>query len=608
MAKFKHLHKVLKEGYGIIHGLDRWKLPIMLLNALLNAALPFIAIILSAEIINRLAAGDAFHDTLIFAIISLVIIFILTIFNDTIAMTNEIRLNKCHRLYEFKKSEAMMDMEFSELENPKLSALRSRLELHERQGFGLWSLFYDTETFFRGFLTAALSLLLLLPTLLVTDVIPVLWFIAFVCVSIIFSVLAALYKKYVDGKLNAALKDDSTRSVEWLQSREIFLTNPIKYSDGKDIRIFGFQGAIRECLKKSLHFLISIRQKTDATLSSLADGLGGAIMALIMGSSFIFVAVFATGGGMPLGTVILTASLTYRLVQAIMQQITAFGRICAITESLQLYVEFTSPKSVQSTGATRFAETEDCGHIIEFKNVSFKYPGNETYALKNFTFKFEPGKRLAVVGMNGSGKTTMIKLLCRLYDPTEGEILLNGVNIQEYDVTEYRRIFSVVFQDFMLFSFTLGEVLAASATYDESRAEDCLIKVGLGERYSEMSDGLKTYLYKDYDDGVELSGGEAQKAALARALYKNAPFIVLDEPTAALDPISEFEIYSKFNEIVEDKTAIFISHRLSSCRFCDDIAVFHEGELIQRGNHDTLVSDENGKYFEMWNAQAQYYS
>ena len=202
----------------------------------------------------------------------------------------------------------------------------------------------------------------------------------------------------------------------------------------------------------------------------------------------------------------------------------------------------------------------------------------------------------------------MIKLLCRLYDPTEGEITLNGIDIRKYDYQEYMRLFSVVFQDFKLFALPLGQNVAASTEVDADRAEECLVKSGFSERLRELPLGLDTCLYKDFDaDGVSISGGEAQKIALARALYKDAPFIVLDEPTAALDPIAEFEVYSRFNEIIEDKTTVFISHRLSSCRFCDDIAVFHEGRLVQRGSHQQLLADKDGKYAELWNAQAQYY-
>jgi len=170
-------------------------------------------------------------------------------------------------------------------------------------------------------------------------------------------------------------------------------------------------------------------------------------------------------------------------------------------------------------------------------------------------------------------------------------------------------IYSVVFQDFRLLSAPVGENVAAKLSYEEKQVRMCLDGAGFGKRLSEWEEGLNTYLYKNFDEnGIDISGGEAQKIALARALYKNAAFIILDEPTAALDPIAEFEVYSRMNDIVVGKTAVFISHRLSSCRFCQNIAVFHEGEIVQRGSHDELVADENGKYFELWNAQAQYYT
>ena len=223
--------------------------------------------------------------------------------------------------------------------------------------------------------------------------------------------------------------------------------------------------------------------------------------------------------------------------------------------------------------------------------------------------KFRVGERLAVVGENGSGKTTFIKLLCRLYDPTEGTILLNGIDIpQVRTTTSTSRCSRVVFQDFQLLSFSLGQNVAAAVQYNPERAKACLQKAGFGDRLAQLPDGLETKLYKDFDEkGVQISGGEAQKIALARALYKDAPFVVLDEPTAALDPIAEMEVYEKFNEIVGDRTAVYISHRLSSCRFCDSIAVFDHGSIIQRGTHESLLQNEDGKYFALWNAQAQYY-
>ena len=170
-------------------------------------------------------------------------------------------------------------------------------------------------------------------------------------------------------------------------------------------------------------------------------------------------------------------------------------------------------------------------------------------------------------------------------------------------------IFSVVFQDFRLFAFSLGENVASDAKYSHARATSCLKEAGFENRLAKLPQGLDTALYHDFDPaGVEISGGEAQKIAIARALYKNAPFIVLDEPTAALDPISEYEVYRRFNDISGGKTAIYISHRLASCRFCDEILVFHEGAIVQHGTHEALLAESNGKYAELWNAQAQYYT
>lgn len=184
---------------------------------------------------------------------------------------------------------------------------------------------------------------------------------------------------------------------------------------------------------------------------------------------------------------------------------------------------------------------------------------------------------------------------------------MNGVDIRKFRQEEYLKLFSVVFQDFKLFSLPLGENVAASCDYDDRKVVDCLEKANFGERLKGMKEGAGTYLYKDYEDGVEVSGGEAQKIAIARAVCKDAPFVLLDEPTAALDPLSEYEIYTSFDRIVGSKTAIYISHRLSSCRFCERIAVFHQGQMVQTGSHEELLKDKNGKYWELWSAQAQYY-
>ncbi len=247
-------------------------------------------------------------------------------------------------------------------------------------------------------------------------------------------------------------------------------------------------------------------------------------------------------------------------------------------------------------------------HVIEFSHVSFKYPRSEQYVLKDINLKITSGEHLSVVGLNGAGKTTFIKLLCRLYDVTEGEILIDGINIKEYSEEEYRKLFAVVFQDFQLFAFSLRDNIALCDTAREDEVNRVLELSGFYEDAQKLPQGLDTMLYKSFDEkGTELSGGQQQKTAIARALYKNAPIVILDEPTAALDPVAEYDIYRRFDTLVGGKTAIYISHRLSSCKFCDRIAVFAENTIKEYGTHDELVDKKNGIYAELFAAQAQYY-
>lgn len=341
----------------------------------------------------------------------------------------------------------------------------------------------------------------------------------------------------------------------------------------------------------------------------LFNAAGAAASVLFTGIVYTFVCLKALAGAFGLGSVTQYVASVTKVSSGMSSLVSIIGLMCNNTPFLEQTYEYLDIPNKMYQGSLTVEKRHDRNYQVEFRNVSFKYPGSDNYALRNVNMKFEIGKRLAVVGMNGSGKTTFIKLLCRLYDPTEGEILLNGIDIRKYNYREYMDIFSVVFQDFQLLSLKLGENVAGKVDYDKELVIDCLEKAGFADRFIKMKDGTETYLYKDYNkEGVDVSGGEAQKIAIARALYKDAPFIVLDEPTAALDPIAEAEIYSKFDEIAGDKTAIYISHRLSSCKFCDEIAVFHEGAVIQQGSHSELVADEKGKYYELWHAQAQYYT
>lgn len=323
---------------------------------------------------------------------------------------------------------------------------------------------------------------------------------------------------------------------------------------------------------------------------------------------FLFVAAKVYIGVFGLGSFLLYQATIVRFVSAVSSFASEFGNLRFNNQYLIKVYEFLDLPNEMYKGTLAVEKRDDIDYEIEFRDVSFKYPRTETWALRHVNMKFKIGDKLAIVGENGSGKTTFIKLLCRLYDPTEGKILLNGIDITRYRYDEYMALFSVVFQDYALFQFPLAANVAASFDWDAERVRDCLVRAGMEDKLDGLERGIETPIGRDYDsEGVDFSGGEMQKIALARALYKDAPFVILDEPTAALDPIAEAAVYENFNTLTQNKTSVFISHRLSSCRFCDKIAVFDHGMLVQEGTHEALVGEAGGKYAELWHAQAKYY-
>ena len=385
---------------------------------------------------------------------------------------------------------------------------------------------------------------------------------------------------------------------------------PIRKETRLDVRIYDQQSILSNLLSTDKTFTY------DGAFGQASRGPIGIRSALALGSTaittgfiYLFTCLKAWAGAFDVGSLTQYVGAATALANAIFCLLQTYGSLQANSEHLETTFRYLDLPNAMYQGSLTTEKRADRNYQVEFKNVSFKYPGSEAWALRNVSMKFQIGKRLAIVGENGSGKTTFIKLLCRLYDPQEGEILLNGIDIRKYRYDDYMGIFSIVFQDFQLISQSLGSNVAGSIDYDPQRVKQALADAGFGPRLESLPKGLDTQLYKDYgEDGIEVSGGEAQKIAIARALYKDAPFIILDEPTAALDPMAEAEIYAKFNEISGDKTAIYISHRLSSCKFCDEILVFDRGSILQQGTHEALLEQASGKYAQLWNAQAQYYT
>lgn len=373
----------------------------------------------------------------------------------------------------------------------------------------------------------------------------------------------------------------------------------------KDQRLFQMESLFLKYYKENIRML-SVYMNW-GKLNGVLNGMLSVMMNLFAASSYIYVGYQAICGTISIGSVLLYAGTIQRFVSYIIDMVANYNSIKFHADFLNEYSKFINRENVHYTGTLPIEKRSDNKYEFEFKNVSFKYPNTDLYVLKNINLKLNVGDKLAVVGRNGAGKTTLIKLLCRLYEPTEGEILLNGINVEKYDYNEYTTIFSPVFQDFAMFSIPLDENVACSDEIDEEKLSECLQKVGIAGRVNAMKDKEHTLLYHTNGEGVEISGGEAQKLAIARALYKDAPFVILDEPTAALDPLAEAEVYENFNDLIHNKSAIYISHRMSSCKFCDDIVVFKDGEIVERGNHQALM-EHDGEYASLYNAQAEYYT
>lgn len=375
----------------------------------------------------------------------------------------------------------------------------------------------------------------------------------------------------------------------------------------KDLRIYGQQELI---LRQTDAASENVQREVDkeAWLVVKEEVVRRSVTALIGLLTYLFAGFRAYMGFITIGGVVTYASAIIQMSSSMADLMKTVAQIRTHADYCKDYEEFRSLSRRKDEKGVRLEAEKNEKWSVEFDHVSFHYPGSHEDVIHDLSLRFEAGEKMAIVGKNGSGKTTFIKLLCRLYDVTEGCIRINGIDIRQYDYEEYCKLLAAVFQDFKIFAFELGENISGDEKTDEDRAWDALKKAGLEERMKNLPRGLHTFVGKEYDaEGINFSGGERQKVAIARAVYKDAPFVIMDEPTAALDPVSEYEIYAGFDRMVGEKTALYISHRLTSCRFCQNILVFDQGRVIQRGSHEELLK-QDGLYRELWNAQAQYYA
>lgn len=609
------------------------------LSILVNIAAPFVTIIFPAYVIDELTGQRRISLIVLYVALTVGLTWVCNCLRSFSDLTKEKYDDLFGRYLNTVLSEKCIDLDFQHTEDTKV------LEQLEKAKTGIdWysgGIGGILNTF--AILLTNIVIMFGVAAILLTGV-PVLIAVYVVCIAV--DTVLRFYMNKIERE--AFLKLSKVNRIFGYLFWEL---QDIRF--GKDIRLYGAENLMEEKCAKENHYQTNAykTQSMQALPYDMASTLMGIIRYI---ADLLILGKKALKREITLGafTMYMNAGNAFhQSLRAIVWNVQDLYRKLSYANEFVIFMEY--PNAIHHGNMLPQADRE---HTIEFRNVSFTYPGSDICVLKNINITLHAGEHISIVGLNGAGKTTFIKLLCRLYDPTEGEILLDGTDIKELVYEEYVRLLAVVFQDFELFAFTArenvtlteshakaGDVLLneeklekeykerftkkkrlADAAYlkvsqdnisldmettqDNARFDHVIEQVGLTETLSELKYGADTFVMKGFDEeGCELSGGQKQKLAIARALYKDAPIVILDEPTAALDPLAEYEIYNQFNTLVGGKTAIYISHRLSSCRFCDIIYVFVNGEIREHGTHDELVSVDNGYYAEMFTAQAQYY-
>ncbi|MDE7273855.1 MAG: ABC transporter ATP-binding protein/permease [Lachnospiraceae bacterium] len=586
-------------------------LPVVLLTAVLESAFPFVNIIFGALILDCLIKGDESVMVLVWWMIGLN--FALGCSSRVLRWICRAEALTADQLALGAMTEKCMTMDYQQLETQEIMDKKARAE----EGCTNQGSFFEFVWNLSELLCHGLTVLYALITvsrLFVSSSLPADANIWVQALNSPWMALAAVVLALAVPLGCVPLTRWANRvSLEWYNinvdgnRRGAALSRIVEdYRQGKDQRTY----RISDMLMDKYERVMDVFCKHAKTFGLRTQAIQSLVMVVNLNTvliAYLFTGMKAMAGLITVGMVFMQVEAITALAGAVREAVAMVGCLDLQRKYLNEYVDFLAIPSEKYNGTLPVEKRDDGDFDLEFRDVSFRYPNQEQWSLRHVSCRLPKGRKLAIVGPNGAGKTTFIKLLCRLYDPTEGEILLNGIDIRKYDYGEYLSLLSVVFQDFRMFSMKLGENVAASVHYDPQRVWECLDKAGLRQRVEGMREGLETGLYQQKENGVEISGGEGQKLAIARALYKDAPVVILDEPTAALDPVSEYDIYNRFGQMVEGKTSVYISHRMSSCRFCDLVFVFDGGTITQRGTHEELLAQKEGLYAQLWQAQALYY-
>ena len=576
-------------------------------SAFAAATLPYLSLFFSARILNLLLA-KSYRACLYTVVVFLLTQYGLGLFEKICRQYLDGQKELCLARTEQKITAKALELEFEKFEKTETMDAIRRTNVSSMGSGNVGDQLIVIHTLITSLLSVLYALFFLLRLFLLPDSSRNNFF------TSSFSMLALLLLCGVQLALSSRINRRSTqKKIELNQGNDHsnsvanYLVNVmLEERRADDIRIGHLDHFLDVQFGKAMeHFLPMYLDF--ARFSAITDGKNALLSLLSNFAAYLVIGARALYGVLPIGDVLLYAGSVTRAMSDLQTFLATGSEFDYINSYLSTYEDFIAQPSMAYDGTLPIEKRDDGQYEFAFHDVSFSYPGTNIPVLEHVTLSFAVGEKTALVGRNGAGKTTLIKLLCRLYEPTSGYITLNGIDIRKYSYKEYTQAFSVVFQDFHLFSLPLDENIAAGTEIDEAALQSSLAKVGLTDRVQQLPQGIRTRLYNNNGSGVDLSGGEAQRTAIARALYKDAPFVILDEPTAALDPIAEAEIYKQFSQMTAGKTAVYISHRMSSCKFCDRIIVLDHGRIAEDGTHDTFLAN-HGIYANLYETQAQYYT
>lgn len=602
----------LKQIIKRVNSISKSFFYICLCEAIIGSIIPFVGIWYGKKIVDCFVEGATFHDTFGYAIKMAVITLVLGVIKVCLEKVHIVKSryveDKVHELVGLKS----VRIKYSTMEKKETLAQLEKAMRGTSINGGIGQLYQSICMVFQHVLRLVYVLIICVGYVVYlfqnkTQDSNSIWYVMVTSLLVIAVViLSVFFNKKIASKYAAVSKKISDDTMEANRHYGYFFSFMTRYSQGKDIRIYNMVDLIDRQMDKCTSDIYN--PETENVRASVRNSVSAKVVnSVVEVLLYIYVGIQVVVGLITLGDLTLYVGALKLSVSSINEMVNTWVWVRIRSDFIFYWIDYLNIEDASASGCRHLDIDKNESYTIEFKDVSFQYPNTDTMVLNHVSMKINCGDKIAIVGVNGAGKTTLIKLLCRLYAPTEGEILLNGVNINEYLYDDYLKIFSVVFQDYKLFSFSIEENVAASDIVDRAKVVQCLEDVGVMKSIEKFSKGIETYLYNNTEKGVEISGGEGQKISIARALYKDAPFVILDEPTSALDPISENNVYESFFKLVREKTAIFVSHRMSSCKFCEKIYVFEDGRIIQNGSHDELISNEQGRYVELWNSQAQYY-